>query len=122
MNKSTVEMTDKEINKATIHYGGMPQKESKYTHTYITDSDDFNGPSQITVEQEYQIEVDKLEEEAKAEAALQELKKEEPTIKIGRNEICPCGSGKKFKKCCNGKISNRQPISLMVDHIKKTKP
>ena len=23
--------------------------------------------------------------------------------KIGRNEICPCGSGKKFKKCCLGK-------------------
>ena len=21
-------------------------------------------------------------------------------IKIGRNEPCPCGSGKKFKKCC----------------------
>ena len=20
--------------------------------------------------------------------------------KIGRNEECPCGSGKKFKKCC----------------------
>jgi hypothetical protein len=20
--------------------------------------------------------------------------------KIGRNEFCPCGSGKKFKKCC----------------------
>ena len=20
--------------------------------------------------------------------------------KIGRNEPCPCGSGKKFKKCC----------------------
>jgi uncharacterized protein YecA (UPF0149 family) len=20
--------------------------------------------------------------------------------KIGRNEICPCGSGKKFKNCC----------------------
>ncbi len=26
------------------------------------------------------------------------LKNEEP--KIGRNEPCPCGSGKKFKKCC----------------------
>ncbi|HCS11656.1 MAG TPA: hypothetical protein DIV40_09390 [Clostridiales bacterium] len=24
------------------------------------------------------------------------LKKE----KIGRNEPCPCGSGKKYKKCC----------------------
>ena len=24
--------------------------------------------------------------------------------KIGRNETCPCGSGKKYKKCCLGKI------------------
>jgi uncharacterized protein len=23
--------------------------------------------------------------------------------KVGRNEPCPCGSGKKFKKCCGGK-------------------
>lgn len=23
--------------------------------------------------------------------------------KIGRNEKCPCGSGKKFKKCCGEK-------------------
>jgi uncharacterized protein len=23
-----------------------------------------------------------------------------PEPKIGRNELCPCGSGKKFKKCC----------------------
>lgn len=24
--------------------------------------------------------------------------------KVGRNEVCPCGSGKKWKKCClNGK-------------------
>lgn len=21
-------------------------------------------------------------------------------MKIGRNDLCPCGSGKKFKKCC----------------------
>lgn len=26
-----------------------------------------------------------------------------PTVKIGRNELCPCGSGKKHKKCCLGK-------------------
>jgi hypothetical protein len=24
--------------------------------------------------------------------------------KIGRNEPCPCGSGKKFKRCCLGKV------------------
>jgi uncharacterized protein YecA (UPF0149 family) len=23
-----------------------------------------------------------------------------PYDKIGRNEKCPCGSGKKYKKCC----------------------
>jgi uncharacterized protein YecA (UPF0149 family) len=23
--------------------------------------------------------------------------------KVGRNEPCPCGSGKKFKKCCQPK-------------------
>lgn len=23
-----------------------------------------------------------------------------PYPKVGRNEPCPCGSGKKFKKCC----------------------
>lgn len=23
--------------------------------------------------------------------------------KIGRNDMCPCGSGKKYKKCCLGK-------------------
>lgn len=26
-------------------------------------------------------------------------------IKVGRNEPCPCGSGKKFKRCCWGKIN-----------------
>ena len=26
--------------------------------------------------------------------------------KIGRNDPCPCGSGKKYKKCCLGKEDN----------------
>ena len=28
------------------------------------------------------------------------LRREEP--KVGRNDPCPCGSGKKYKKCCGG--------------------
>lgn len=27
--------------------------------------------------------------------------------KVGRNDPCPCGSGKKFKKCCLGKIESQ---------------
>lgn len=25
------------------------------------------------------------------------------SVKVGRNDLCPCGSGKKYKKCCLGK-------------------
>ena len=31
------------------------------------------------------------------------------TQKVGRNAPCPCGSGKKFKKCCLGKDGSRKP-------------
>ena len=31
-------------------------------------------------------------------AAVQTIKRDEP--KVGRNDDCPCGSGKKYKKCC----------------------
>lgn len=27
-------------------------------------------------------------------------------MKVGRNEPCPCGSGKKYKRCCQGKVSS----------------
>jgi hypothetical protein len=27
--------------------------------------------------------------------------------KVGRNDRCPCGSGKKFKQCCEGKTARK---------------
>jgi SWIM/SEC-C metal-binding protein len=27
--------------------------------------------------------------------------------KVGRNETCPCGSGKKYKKCCGAEMGVR---------------
>ena len=33
-----------------------------------------------------------------SEAAVKPIHREGP--KIGRNDVCPCGSGKKYKKCC----------------------
>ena len=32
--------------------------------------------------------------------------------KIGRNDPCPCGSGKKYKKCCFGKLDRNNNIYL----------
>ena len=28
--------------------------------------------------------------------------------KVGRNDPCPCGSGKKFKKCCEEKVKQKK--------------
>ena len=39
-------------------------------------------------------------------------------MKVGRNESCPCGSGKKFKKCCIDKQSEqRQQGKAVTGHI-----
>jgi len=38
---------------------------------------------------------------AQLEAMGHELSKR---VKIGRNDLCPCGSGNKFKKCCIDKV------------------
>lgn len=48
-------------------------------------------------------------ERLEAEAGKRPKRKRRPppkwtyTVKIGRNDPCPCGSGKKFKRCCIGK-------------------
>lgn len=35
----------------------------------------------------------------KASGYVEKLEKK-PILSIGRNDPCPCGSSKKFKKCC----------------------
>lgn len=40
--------------------------------------------------------------------------------KIGRNDVCPCGSGKKFKKCCIGKAGLSE-VDLSQYYYKKHK-
>jgi len=58
------------------------------------------------------IEPDKQEDISDIEKLItpqEPIKK--PTYKVGRNEPCRCGSGKKYKKCCLAKSENTaQPI------------
>ena len=35
--------------------------------------------------------------------------------KIGRNDPCPCGSGKKFKKCCESKMIGGRYKATKID-------
>ena len=34
--------------------------------------------------------------------------------KIGRNDICPCGSGRKYKQCCGVKNESRAQVGTYV--------
>ena len=51
---------------------------------------------------EYKIELepDKPEDITDLEILLNPLKTMTAEKKVGRNEPCPCGSNKKYKKCC----------------------
>ena len=46
------------------------------------------------------FELDKTEDISDLERALNPPQ-QIISQKVGRNDPCPCGSGKKFKKCCN---------------------
>ncbi len=46
---------------------------------------------------------DKMQRKRMAQPVSTNVKKQKPIVKgkkIGRNDPCPCGSGKKYKKCC----------------------
>jgi SWIM/SEC-C metal-binding protein len=46
------------------------------------------------------LEPDKPEDLSDIERAIAAREPARAALKIGRNDPCPCGSGKKFKKCC----------------------
>lgn len=60
------------------------------------------------------------EDEESTEDLLEVLKnrRQMPSVTgiqdVGRNDLCPCGSGRKFKKCCMGKpaMQKAEPIPL----------
>ncbi|MGL6105558.1 preprotein translocase subunit SecA [Romboutsia sp.] len=57
----------------------------------------FNITIEEPVERKQVVDVDKLSSNADNGPESKTVKKDES---IGRNDDCPCGSGKKYKKCC----------------------
>ena len=55
-----------------------------------------------------------------SKARLDLLKEKGKTVKVGRNDPCPCGSGIKYKKCCLEKDIqvNREPGALYAQRYK----
>ena len=46
------------------------------------------------------------------------MMKQKKSVKVGRNDACPCGSGKKYKNCCMGR-STPPPESLKQIYQKR---
>jgi len=63
----------------------------------------------ITREQLFQMRDDLLSQAERKRAELTDVKSD----KIGRNEPCPCGSGKKYKHCCLGKHEAAKRMNQM---------
>jgi hypothetical protein len=42
--------------------------------------------------------------------------------KIGRNDPCPCGSGKKFKKCCESKMLGGRFMATKIENSQAVLP
>jgi tetratricopeptide (TPR) repeat protein len=38
-------------------------------------------------------------------------------LKVGRNDLCPCGSGKKYKKCCMLKEQPQEPENQIDNEV-----
>jgi preprotein translocase subunit SecA len=66
-------------------------------HIFHLNLDRFN---QVDLERKRERELEQLNMVGSDTTGEPEIRRVE---KIGRNELCPCGSGKKFKKCCDEK-------------------
>ena len=52
------------------------------------------------IERKQMVDMDKLEQKGGSEAEEEGPKQVKTDKVVGRNDLCPCGSGKKYKKCC----------------------
>ncbi len=72
--------------------GGLSEDESILVRKALDDRLQLHGQEPIFGEPETWEEGEEDEREDASQS--------DPAVKIGRNDPCPCGSGKKYKKCC----------------------
>jgi len=101
-----------EYGSTTVIYGegclslpGQTVNTERY-HT-ITIEDEILGRMQLTMSKDgllpviFQHEIDHMNGKTIFDRKRQPIRRNSP--KIGRNQLCPCNSGKKYKKCCLNK-------------------
>ena len=91
----------KEAHRLYYELNNIIQKEVVYNIFKLGDVRAFNIPSIMQKALSFSAPAKNSNEQSGSslESSLQKIKNEDGT-KVGRNDPCPCGSGKKFKKCC----------------------
>jgi len=82
-------------NDLALTMGGIPKS---LKDTVITP----RGPEAAAILKEAQAELSEMGINVDQER-VEDMLREEKQQKIGRNDLCPCGSGRKYKKCCGKK-------------------
>lgn len=66
----------------------------------LVESSEFNNPERETIKFRKELPIEVLANKRLRKAFGIKIPPRVLPKKIGRNEICPCGSNKKFKHCC----------------------
>jgi Protein of unknown function (DUF1186)/SEC-C motif len=108
-----------------IEHPGEPWPSDNHDYTLFGDTtEEFSGWYCFT--EQYRRDQQRWRRQAKADRARSQ-RLENPLKGVGRNDPCPCGSGKKFKKCCLvtarlGSIIPELPDANRRDHENRMAP
>jgi uncharacterized protein YecA (UPF0149 family) len=108
--KKIIDITPKRDNEKRVLF--LPDSKRVYEHKLVFNrrealvDNDFtrlwlkigNKTDEVKSKHFRNDEVDVVSAEAEISAWLSQINPKKP--KIGRNDLCPCGSGLKYKKCC----------------------
>ncbi|MBT3704461.1 preprotein translocase subunit SecA [Candidatus Peregrinibacteria bacterium] len=99
-NEAEVESTITKANLQNPAINSQPRPQAQgVTHAAVTAEDDEPTKAEVKV-----IKVNADEEDPKETPQIQTQPQQTTTEKVGRNDPCPCGSGKKYKKCCGKNV------------------
>lgn len=93
--------------------------EQKFCRSEIKAADMLRGWAMFEADSDDPNEKDDKALKDLLRAADREYNRQEPKVKIGRNDPCPCGSGKKYKQCCLNKP--KSPADLIESEQERKK-
>jgi hypothetical protein len=102
-----------------IEHPGEPRRPDDHDDTLFGDTvEELSGWYCFT--EQYRDDQERWRRRAEANHARSQ-RLENPVKGVGRNDPCPCGSGKKFKKCCLATVGLDRSLRRWLPHVMATR-